>query len=371
MTLLIQVLGSPGAVLGLDEPGWDLLVRQGRRASLLAELGVRLRDLGVLDQVPARPRWHIDSAMRVVEQQEVAMRYEAQLVLDALADCDARVTFLKGTGYLLAGLPLARGRVFSDIDILVPKARLDAVEAALRQHGWQSLDHDAYDQRYYRQWMHELPPMTHVRRGTTIDVHHSILPETARLQVDVPALLAAVVPVHDIPGAHVLPPVDMLLHSATHLFHEGEFDNALRDLFDLDCLLRHFSQTAKGADFWDRLVPRAAALGLRRPLYYALRYTHRLLGTPVPGPVLEAARVGGPPMAVAQLMDACYLRALQPVHRSTGGAAASAARMALYLRSHWIRMPWPLLTYHLGRKALLRWTDNAEEAPGGAPPAPH
>jgi hypothetical protein len=31
--------------------------------------------------------------------------------------------------------------------------------------GWAATHHDAYDQRYYRQWMHELPPMQPYARG--------------------------------------------------------------------------------------------------------------------------------------------------------------------------------------------------------------
>ncbi|UUZ51358.1 nucleotidyltransferase family protein [Massilia sp. B-10] len=50
--------------------------------------------------------------------------------------------------------------------------------------------HDPYDQRYYRVWMHEIPPMQHVQRGSVIDVHHAILPLTAAARPD-PALLRA------------------------------------------------------------------------------------------------------------------------------------------------------------------------------------
>lgn len=367
MTLLIRLLLSPADAVGLDELAWDLLIRQARRANLLAELGWRLQDCGLLDRVPVRPRWHVDSAMRVVAQQEVAMRHEVTLVVMALSQCSVRVIFLKGAGYLLSASPIARGRTFSDVDILVPKTHLDAVESALRQHGWQGLNHDAYDQNYYRRWMHELPPMTHVRRGTSLDVHHTILPESARLKVDTPTLLQAIVPVSGEPGVHVLAPIDMLLHSATHLFHEGEFDNALRDLFDLDGMLRHFPTLPGASGFWSQLVPRASRLGLARPLYYALRYTHLMLATPVPAAVLEAARIGRPPAAVAWLMDRCYLRALQPIHRSTDSPAAAAARIALYLRSHWIRMPLHLLAYHLGRKLVVRMFSKPVEESAAAP----
>lgn len=366
--LVTRVLLAPEHALGLTALEWDLLIRQGRRSNLLAELGWRLTALGCFDAVPHAPRMHLVSAMRLVAQQDVAMRHEVTLVVRALEAVDVRVAFLKGTGYLMAGLPLAQGRVFSDVDILVPKGRLAAAETALRLHGWQASGHDAYDQRYYRLWMHELPPMTHVRRGTTLDVHHTILPETARLNVNTQALLEAVLPLDSQPGVYVLPPVDMLLHSATHLFHEGEFDNALRDLFDLDAMLRVFPTAAVGAGFWDELVPRADVLGLARPLYYALRYATLMLDSPVPARVLTAAHGARPPAGVAQLMDACWLRALQPVHSSTDGLAVRAARFALYIRSHWMRMPLHLLMYHLGRKAVMRAFAKPVAAPAAAAP---
>ena len=47
------------------------------------------------------------------------------------------------------------------------------------------------------------------------------------------------------PGFAVLAPEDMVLHSATHLFNEGEFDRGLRDLNDLDLLLREFGAAAE------------------------------------------------------------------------------------------------------------------------------
>ena len=228
-------------------------------------------------------------------------------------------------------------------------------------HGWQGGHHDAYDQRYYRQWMHEIPPMRHVRRGTTLDVHHAILPETARVKVNTPALLEAVVPLEGHTNLYILQPVDMLLHSATHLFHEGDFEKGLRDLFDLDSLLRHFG-AAPG--FWEQLVPRAVTLGLTRPLYYALRYTTLMLGTPVPHRMSsKRLKLVSPRRWWQWLMDACYVQALRPVHVSTSSLVVWAARFALYVRSHWIRMPFYLLAYHLGRKALVRPKLRDDEKP--------
>jgi hypothetical protein len=73
----------------------------------------------------------------------------------------------------------------------VPKERLAEVESLLMAHGWVSTHHDACDQRYDREWMHELPPMQRMRRAAVIDVYHAILPETAAVRPDLARLRAA------------------------------------------------------------------------------------------------------------------------------------------------------------------------------------
>jgi hypothetical protein len=350
-TLLQAALTDPRAVTGCSPAQWDLLVRQARRANLLGRLSSTLRGAGLMAEVPAAPRQHLHAADVISRRQSISVRWEVRCIRQTLEKFGAPIVLLKGAAYEMSGLPAARGRLFSDIDILVPRALLPAVESALMLAGWQASDHDAYDQHFYRAWMHEIPPLRHVRRDTTIDVHHNILPGTARVQVDAQALIDAAVPVPGHEGLHVLQPVDMLLHSATHLFHEGEFDNGLRDLFDIDALLRDF-----GADvrFWDDLVPRAATLGLGRSLYYALRMSAEILATPVPPEVLAATQAWRPGPAVAALTAWCYRHALQPSHASAETRRVKLARMALYLRSHWVRMPFHLMARHLGRKALLR-----------------
>jgi hypothetical protein len=241
--------------------------------------------------------------------------------------------------------------VFSDVDILVPFARLAEVESALMLHGWATTHHNAYDQRYYRRWMHELPPLRHIVRMTVVDVHHAILPPTARLKPDSAKLLAASRPIVGEDRLRVLCPVDMILHSATHLFHNEDLSQGLRDLADLDSLLRHFGREP---GFWEELPRRAAELDLARPLYYGLRYASRFLGTPVPSRAHRLADAGRPPRLAGHLMDALYDRALRPVAASDAGTLTPLYRHALYVRAHWLRMPPLLLAWHLGVKAFRR-----------------
>jgi hypothetical protein len=347
--LLTAVLRSPEQIVSLTLNDWDLLIRQARRTNLLARLRCTLDDAGLLTSCPVQPRDHLESAWIVAEKHAADVRWEMNRIQHALSAIGQPAIVLKGAAYILAGLPTARGRIFGDIDILVPKARLAAVERVLFGHGWMTTHHNAYDQRYYRQWMHELPPLRHMKRRTVLDVHHAILPQTARLHPETTKLWAAAVAIESDPGLKVLAPDDMFLHAATHLFHDGELEHGLRDLVDLDVLLRHFGVDGS---FWARLVDRAVELGLTRPLYYALRYTTAILATPVPEPVMATAAVGRPGPFLPPVMDALFYRALAPDHPSCDRPLTAVARWLLYVRSHYLRMPLHLLIPHLARKAI-------------------
>ena len=94
------------------------------------------------------------------------------------------------------------------------------------------------------------------RALTTAGVPIILLRGAAYLKPDSAKLLAASRPVAGEPRLRVLAPVDMVLHSATHLFCNEDVGNSLRDLVDLDNLLREF---AREEDFWTRLTVRGGS----------------------------------------------------------------------------------------------------------------
>lgn len=345
---------------GLRE--WEALIVEARRANLLSRVALLLDERGLLAGVPARPRVHLESASTVAVAQADAVRREVAYVREALDRTGVDIVLLKGAAYLMAGLPAAKGRMFADIDVLVPFDRLGEVELALRLHGWATTHHSAYDQRYYRQWMHELPPLRHIVRTTVVDVHHAILPRTARLKPSSAKLLAASRPLAGQRHLRVLAPVDMVLHSASHLFHNEELSQGLRDLGDLDSLLRHFAAVP---GFWEALAARAVELDLERPLYYGVRHAARLYDTPVPAAAAREIAKGAPPGALRSLMDALYGRALRPASRNDRGPLDALARQALFVRAHWLRMPPALLVLHLSAKTI-RLDRNTATAGAGA-----
>lgn len=350
-SLLLEALRQPAGLAGFSLAEWDVLLRQAGAANLLAHLYYLAERHGLLVHVPAPARVHLEWGRVAAERHAQAARREVELIRQALASLDAPLILLKGAAYTMAGLPPAAGRLYSDIDILLPRERLPEAEGLLLLHGWVGTHLDAYDQRYYREWMHELPPMTHMHRQHSIDVHHAILPLTAPVHPDPARLRAAAVALPGQPGLHVLAPPDMVLHSATHLLFDGELEHGLRDLADLDGLLRHFS-AAPG--FWDDLLARARQQQLARPLFYALRYGALLLHTPVPATVREAAAAAGSPnRPLLALMDALFRRALMPDHPSCSDRWTPTARFLLYVRANWLRMPPLLLARHLFHKAFL------------------
>lgn len=356
--LIVSLLLRPATAASLSPLDWELAIRQARAANLIARLAHVLEGSRQRDHVPADAAMHLLAADLVAERQRAMVDWEVRCIREAVPPA-VPVVLLKGAAYTLLGLEAGRGRLFSDVDILVPRERLAEVERALVEHGWTVAEMDAYDDEYYRRWMHELPPMRHERRGTHIDVHHAILPDTARVRVDNAALMQRTVPVPGHDGVLALDALGLLLHSASHLFHEGELDNGLRDLFDLDALARQVLASPPGLE---QAGGRAASLGLQRPWFYAVRYTTMLLGTPIPLQAQRDAQPGRPPRAVLLVMDWCYRRALRPAHSTCRLPDTAVALFLLYVRSHWLRMPIHLLLPHLWRKLWRQWLDRPSQS---------
>lgn len=351
-SLLPAILAKPESLPTLSLKYWDRLLPQARRVGIVAKFYTYLEAQGQIDRIPEPVKPHLEAAALIAGEHERRTRWEVNRIQRALFDLptlDFPVILLKGAAYVMLDLPCAHGRLVSDVDLMVPKSRLGTLEPLLQKHGWQTVKFSDYDQRYYRQWMHELPPLRHRLRGTVVDVHHTILPETSRLKPDPAQLIAAARPLPGLPF-HTFAPTDLVLHSAAHAFHDGELANPLRDLLDLHELVTHFGRHEP--DFWDTLPHRARQLQLYRPLFYGLRYAQRFLGTSVPLSVTQALQFAAPPGPVLALMDRLVARiVLAESPRQIGPATA---RHLLYLRSHWLRMPPLLLARHLATKAVMR-----------------
>ena len=150
----------------------------------------------------------------------------------------------------------------------------------------------------------------------------------------------------------------MVSHCAFHAYHQGEFDNAPRDVVDMFDLLSHFSKNDPG--LWARLVERAVEIGVVPPLWHALSVTQFIFD------------IGPPPDFQARL-DSLFPRThlcdvTQRLIRQVtsdpvqSDAKAALAQTLLNARSHYLRMPLPFVARHLVTKCYYNWQRNREAA---------
>ena len=327
--LLARALRLPGNTAALAPAEWTALLAMARAERLIGTLADRLAGMSV----PPAVRRILDDARASAEQERVAALWEAEMARRALAPLGVRTVLLKGTAFVAGLLAAGRGRSIGDLDILVPHRALGAVEGALLGAGWEWVKPDPYDDAYYRRWMHELPPLIHRERDRMIDVHHTILPLTARVTPDPAALLLGAVEVAG--GLWTLLPEDMVVHAAAHLFADGDLAGGMRNLWDIDQLCREFA--VRRPDFYPKLVERSRMHGLQSVVERALRLSSRLYDTPV--------RVELTP----RLSDALFVRRIT-ARDGWGRATRPVMRQGFYIRSHTLRMPPAMLARHLWTK---------------------
>jgi len=346
---LVRLLAEPASFEKVAD--WTPVIALARAESLIGSLAWRLEGL----DLPGRVASLLEAARRDGESVRVQALWEAEMARRALAPLGVPVILLKGTAYAAAVLEAGRGRSIGDLDILVPRSALPGVEQALLAAGWEWVKEDSYDDLYYRRWMHELPPLIHRERDRMIDVHHAILPPTARPRPDMAAMIEARVPLAD--GLFVLSPPDMIVHAAAHLFADGDLAGGLRNLWDIDRLLREFGE--RDPDFWPALKERATRHNLLPAVTRAVRLAGHLYRTPFnwcQAPISKAliskealpAEIGV--RHRLNSADALYRRRLL-ARDGWGRKTRPLTRLGFYVRSHWLRMPPLMLARHLWVKA--------------------
>lgn len=323
--VLVEALRNPGSTASLDAQRWIQLLSIARAEQLIGTLAARLK----FESVPPNVAEILEEALINAEYQRRCALWEADCALRALQPLGAKIILLKGTAYVAANLDAGMGRSIGDLDILVARDALPQVEAALVERGWEWVKPDPYDDAYYRDHMHELPPLIHKERDRMIDVHHTILPLTAKRRPDAGVMLSDAEPLAS--GLYVLNPTDMVCHSAAHLFADGELDGGLRNLWDIHCLLGQFSS----AEFWVQLRSRAFLHQLSEPVERAVRLAHQLYGTAIPEDWMRWHR-----------QDKWYVARLT-ARDGWGRPTRKFIRLIFYIRSHWLRMPPLILARHL------------------------
>ena len=334
---LIALLRSPDESSRLTDTDWNGILEEARKTQLLGQLAVALQCRQLQSRPPVAIQRHLSLAVFTATRRSQAALWEVAAIRRAV-DPSVPLVLLKGCAYVACGDANAQGRSFSDIDLLVRHCEIPAVEADLTAAGWKPGRVNNYDNAYYRNWMHEIPPMEHVRRHTVIDLHHAINPPVSRYHIDTDRLLESAMEVS--PGLFVLAEVDRVIHCALHLLQEGVPTKLMRDLYDLHVLLRQHQGNS----------PEIEALRQRAHSLNVLRLVDTAVGA-ARGMFADKTQ----PQGRSGWHQTCVGRAARDANGNTSitGELAAAALLA---HSHWMKMPLPLLVPHLLRKSLLRVT---------------
>lgn len=332
--LLVDCLREPDRALRLNDADWNALIAMARAEVLMGTLAHRLRD----KKLPKIVEQNIRDSLVNAEYQYRSAIWEVDCARRALAEYDGPVVLMKGSAYAAINIEASKGRSIGDLDIMVSEGGLKEVEELLIASGWEWVKEDEYDDAYYRDHMHELPPMFHSERDRMIDVHHTILPKTARPTPDAKAMLADAEKIED--GHYIFMPEDMVCHCAAHMMADGDLSGGLRNLWDMHCLLSEFSGAT--GDFWMRLKQRATHHELWEAVHLSARHSNALYGTNIPTDWMQW-----------NFSDDWYQKRLL-ARNSWGQETHKFLRFAFYVRSHWLRMPPLMLAKHL----FTKWRKN-------------
>ena len=341
---LLELFITPNTMLELSMKDWQSVILILRSCQMLARLALKSNEHELTAKLPEYAQHHFKNALIIADKQKYQIEYEAQQLLPHINLSKTYAIFLKGAAYSLANNLASSGRTYGDIDLLVKKSEIDSTERQLNFWGWLPTDKDEYDDKYYREWTHEIPPLQHGSRGTVLDLHHNFIPPISGKAPVASEFVAHSVKLDN--GFYVLSPQAMTLHSAIHLFFNEEFNNGFRDIFDLHCLFTEYNSEK----FWQNIISLAKKTEFTRELYLASRYCIKFYNTDIPSfAYLELSNMYSSKIQNSY-WDWMFLNVLLPHHPKVSAPSQPFAIFMALVRGHTLKMPLKILLKHTGFK---------------------
>ncbi|WP_158971610.1 nucleotidyltransferase family protein [Paraglaciecola sp. L3A3] len=341
---------KPEVALAFTPKQWQQLVLILRHQQLLACYSAVFKQAGIFQKIPQQAQRHFLNADVLVANHKKQVMFEAAELQREIGDKQQYLIFLKGAGYTLSKTRVGDTRVYNDIDILSDKSSIDEIEKKLCLFGWLSEELTEHDEKYYRKWAHEIPPLRHGKRGTIIDIHHNIVPIISGRQLDANQFATHSVTTED--GFQILSFAAMTLHSLIHLFFNEDVKKGYRDIIDIHTLMTYHSE----GDYWQELLSLSKETGFELELFLACRYVQQILKTRIPEEITEQV-AKNIPWNIGYL-DFVYKKVLLPSHPSCRPKFFALAEFLVLLRGHFQKMPLHILIFHLTTKSLVGLTQS-------------
>lgn len=338
---VLSFLEKPADAECLSDLQWQDLIRILRCNDLTATLASLLEKNNIVVQ-SAYGKKHLASALVYAKRQSQQVEYESRHLRDILSEIGVVPMFLKGAAYALANDLNADGRLMSDIDILVTHSQLELVEKQLKANGWKEKVLDSYDENYYRQWSHELPPFINSSTGTTLDIHHTLIPPITSKSVPVDSVFS-----NSVQGRTyaLLPSMEWrLLHCIIHFFYNEDYEKPIRDMWDLRCLFLQL----RDRQHLEQFLTLASSIGFRKEAGYALRTVEYVFND-----ITEhfGAKVDSHLTVSETVFCGAVIKTIaKPRHAEIDSLATKFCCFIMMMRGHVKKMPMNILIPHIAVK---------------------
>ncbi|MGD1994599.1 MAG: nucleotidyltransferase family protein [Anaerolineae bacterium] len=352
-----------------DPADWMTFAELASRPGFAWLVSETLDRTGWPDGMPAQVRDDLRTARFVSAAQALYRFSKLPHMLAPLAGPPAiPVVLLKGAALAVTVYPDPAARSMGDIDVLIPRDRVDEAVArvrALGYHGYSPEMGHAFNQHF----SHHVALVADGHRFPPLELHWTLASgDHDRHAPDVswfwertePIDLEEMLERHDIPSpGQSLPPLfilrpeaELLYLSAHLMLQHGGARLSLRSLYDIHLVVE---QQASGFD-WKELVPQAARLRWAAALAATLAAARDHFGTQVPdglvGSLWKAAD-GASARLVARRADPLQTRATRLWNRASSLDWRSRLRLAIgvavpdraYMKYRYTPRPawlWPL-----------------------------
>lgn len=265
----------------LSNSDWEDLIQESARHGITPLLYHRLKTLHPSIPVPTEVVQRLRQSYLQSSSRNMRLYHKLGKVLEILRHENTPVIVLKGAHLAELVYCNIALRSMSDVDLLVHKADLLRVEAALLGINATPLDYNRLIGKDNHHFGYLLPNC-----GLHVEVHWNILASIYPFNIDIdgqwerskPAIIAGV-------QVSVLCPEDLLLylclHTSMHLFTMG-----LKSLYDILETIRHYGREID----WKQIQLRSQQWGVEKCVYLTLKLARELLGASVPDDLMKAIK---------------------------------------------------------------------------------
>ncbi|MCG2787404.1 MAG: nucleotidyltransferase family protein [Anaerolineae bacterium] len=268
----------------LSSTAWAGLLAQAQSQGLAPLLYWKLSQAGTISSIPDFARAALREAYAATWSTNQKILQELEVLARLFDEAGIPVVVLKGACFALTIYPDIGLRPMGDLDILVPRAKLDQAVQIARALGYVDAAPDAAsglnDLIGHHACLRKLGSPAHL-----LEIHDSLVAEKSfTFAVPMDWFWQQTRPLEHAkyPGLRILSPTAQLLFAAAHAMLQHGGQNApLRWFYDIDQLIRFYGQELD----WQALIAQARLFEWGSALSAALARAVTCFDTPLPDPL--------------------------------------------------------------------------------------